>query len=352
MTLTMDGERIITTSVHREVVRTSPIVLRESSDGTRRLVFFATIVDRPDALRGCFVDQRKLKGDEWQDVRDIPMSSLKSGEGYAIQLRSSEFSTLIDGLLARKSIFERHGIVFGEHEYVSVDDLPAIVRGIIDSPDSELAGVLAGLDEADILNLGRKVDISKLDMLLSEWRQNATVSSEEFWQGLLTRNTWVFSQLVGSPVVLLKDKAYVGGKGIENAGGGEIDYLVKNELTENVAFIEIKAPTTPICGAAYRTSGALALSKDLTGGMIQVLGYKNTFAAELHRFQRDSKATFEAYEPRCVLILGTASAMSSEELASFELFRSALAGIQIWTFDEVEARLKGIRDVLRSTDDD
>src|SRR4051794_15293493 len=139
----MNEERISTTSVHREVVHTSPIVLRESPDGTRRLVFYATIVDRPDSLRGCFVYQRKPKGDEWQDVRDIPMSSLKSGEGYAIQLRSSEFSTLIDGLLARKAIFEQQGIVFGEHQYVSVADLPGIVKGIIDSPGSELAGVLA-----------------------------------------------------------------------------------------------------------------------------------------------------------------------------------------------------------------
>ena len=152
---------------------------------------------------------------------------------------------------------------------------------------------------------------------------------------------------LGSPVVVLQERAYVGGKGIDNRGGGEVDFLVRNALTHNVAFVEIKTPKTPICAGPYRTSGAFSLHKELSGGVIQVLGYRDILEKTFNQLRLENDLDdFRSYNPRCILIAGSANALQPDETRSFELFRSALSDVQIWTFDEVVVRLQGIREAL------
>ena len=139
----------------------------------------------------------------------------------------------------------------------------------------------------------------------------------------------------------------MGGEGIENRGGGEIDFLVRNALTHNVSFVEIKTPKTPITAGAYRTSGAFSLHKELTGGVVQVLGYRDTFEKAFTQLRLESGlGDFRSYNPRCILIAGSAESLEPDEARSFELFRGALSDVDIWTFDEVAARLQGIREAL------
>jgi hypothetical protein len=339
------NDRIGTTSVSVDVVETDPIVLRESD--TRRLVFLPTIVERDQPLRGTFVYQRKLKAGEWEDIRGEKFNSLKSGEGWALELRTAEVGVLMEGLLARKQLYERHGIQWGEHEFIDRESLPQVVRRLVDSRDEELIEALATLEPEAIIALGRKVDLSQLDALLGAWLENRENNDEGFWQNLLAEHAWVFSQLTGSPVVVLQEKAYVGGKGVENRGGGEVDFLLQNELTHNVAFVEIKTPGTSICGGRYRTSGAHSMDKELSGGVVQVLGYRDRFEKTFNELRAESEVgEFTSFNPRCVLIAGTAGSLSVDEARSFELFRNALTDVEVWTFDEVAARLKGIRAAL------
>jgi hypothetical protein len=339
------SDRIGTTSVSADVVETDPIVLRESD--MRRLVFLPTIVERDQPLRGTFVYQRKAKGGEWEDIRGENFNSLKSGEGWALELHTAEVGALMDGLLARKQLYERHGIRYGERVFIDRESLPQVVRRLVDSRDDELIEALATLQPEAIVALGRKVDLSQLDALLSAWLENAENNDEGFWQNLLAEHAWVFSQLTGSPVVVLQEKAYVGGKGVENRGGGEVDFLLQNELTHNVAFVEIKTPGTSICGGHYRTSGAHSMDKELSGGVVQVLGYRDRFEKTFNELRAESEVgEFTSFNPRCVLIAGTAGSLSADEARSFELFRNALTDVEVWTFDEVAARLKGIRAAL------
>jgi hypothetical protein len=339
------NDRIGTTSVSRDVVETDPIVLRETQ--TRRLVFLPAIVDRVEPLRGCFVYQRRTAGEDWEDLRGENLNSLKCGEGWALELHTEEVARLMDGLVARKQLYDRHGIRWGEREFIDRDSLPQIVRSLIDSPEGELADVLATLQPEAVIALGRKVDLSQLDALLEVWLANADVADESFWQNLLAEHAWVFSQLTGSPVVVLQERAYVGGKGIDNRRGGEVDFLVRNALTHNVAFVEIKTPKTPICAGPYRTSGAFSLHRELSGGIVQVLGYRESFEKTFNQLRLDSGLEeFSSYNPRCILIAGSADALTAKETRSFELFRNAISDVQIWTFDEVATRLQGIRSAL------
>lgn len=348
----MADDRITIESVAVAAMETDPIVLRESD--TRRLIFKAMIVDKPGApVRGVFVWQRKRADDKWEDITGESLTKLKAGEGYALLLRSDEVATLLREIEARKGIYEEYGIELGRQDYLADKDLPEVVRKILEEPDSELAKALQMLDPAELLSLGRSIDLSKLDALLAEWDESeeARADDEEYWQDLLQRNAWVFSQLTGSPVVLLQAKAYVGGKDISNVGGGLVDYLVRNELTDNVSLVEIKTPAAELCAGEYR-AGTHPPGREVVGGVVQVLGYRDDFLHEIRNL-RGVTETFQAYNPRCYAIAGRVASLGEDDAKkkSFELFRTAQAGVQVITFDEVRARLQSIRDVLAVDDE-
>jgi hypothetical protein len=95
---------------------------------------------------------------------------------------------LMEGLLARKQLYERHGIQWGEHEFIDRESLPQVVRRLVDSRDEELIEALAALEPEAIIALGRKVDLSQLDALLGAWLENRENSDEGFWQNLLAEH--------------------------------------------------------------------------------------------------------------------------------------------------------------------
>jgi hypothetical protein len=92
----MADDHIVTATVAANVAETDPIVLRESD--SRRLLFKPMLIDQAEApVRGYFVWQRKKKADDWEDVTGESLTSLKSGEGYSLALRSGEVAALIEG---------------------------------------------------------------------------------------------------------------------------------------------------------------------------------------------------------------------------------------------------------------
>lgn len=343
----MTARKISTESVAQGAAETAPIVLRQAD--TVRLVFQAMLVEKPEApVRGVFIWQRKKKADEWENITGESLNKLKAGEGYRLELKSDEVAALLQGIQDRKEIYQRHGIEFGQRDYLAEAELPEVVRRMLAEP--ELAEALRTLDPDVLLSLGRSVDLSKLDSLLAAWDENEGNEDEGFWQDLFKRNAWVFSQLTGSPVVLLAERAYVGGKGISNTGGSYVDYLVKNSLTDNVSLVEIKTPSASLCGAPYRPdSGIYAPGKDIAGGVVQVLGYRDKFLNHLNNLRAESDSSFHAYNPRCLLVVGRTDELENGDAKrSFELFCNGQADVQILTFDEAWARLQGIREVLTS----
>lgn len=129
------------------------------------------------------------------------------------------------------------------------------------------------LDELQKLNAA--VGLNNLKNVLNIWENNQNNSNEEFWHNLLSENTFVFAQIFSFPVVVIKDKAYVGGKGINNKGGNIIDFLCSNDLSGNVALVEIKTPQTKLLGTQYR-SDIYNVSSDLSGSVIQIENHKNS----------------------------------------------------------------------------
>src|SRR5690606_34813019 len=79
-------------------------------------------------------------------------------------------------------------------------------------------------------------------------------------------------------VILYKDEAYVGGKRLDNSNGKITDFLVKNGLSDNVSFLEIKTHKTKLLDkTAYRGDDVYCAGKDLTGSIVQVLNQRDNF---------------------------------------------------------------------------
>ena len=169
-------------------------------------------------------------------------------------------------------------------------------------------------------------------------RNNIEKNREEYWQKIFTKHHFLLEHLFAYPITIVKEKAYAGGKDISNTGGNLPDYLLKNDLTGNAVILEIKTPGTNLLGPKYR--GVYSAGPDLSGGVVQVLNYRNSFTQEWASLKvKDYATTPTAVEPPCLVVIGNTEELDSDDKRkSFELFRRQFVGVTILTFDEVFRR--------------
>src|SRR5579863_3728803 len=114
---------IETRSTSRKTAECNPIILRELDQV--RLIFIPTLVENernpPACVRGQFVYQRKLKKDRWIPIQTVPLSSLKTGEGYKLELHSDELLTLLKGLSPLYRLYRQQGIPEGRNTFVRLE---------------------------------------------------------------------------------------------------------------------------------------------------------------------------------------------------------------------------------------
>jgi len=175
-----------------------------------------------------------------------------------------------------------------------------------------------------------------------------TKSLEKKWQIFLKENNWIFSYIFSQPVILYKDEAYVGGKNIDNKNGKFSDFLVKNKLTNNVSFLEIKTHKSKILDdKPYRGNDVFYISDTLSGCINQVLNQRDNFQKEFYLLSRKSKDNIKLFNSGCIVLIGCLSDLSEEQQACFELFRNNSRDVVIITFDELEQRIKSFNDLLQ-----
>lgn len=358
-------DRIETKSTSRKTATASDIVLRGGPQA--RLLFRPEIVDntgRPEAaVKGKFLYQRKKRTDEWIDFDRIPFSSIRAEEGYQLEIHSSELYSLLVNLRKLYQLANAYGVPQGKKSFLEVGgalaDLLALAGPEIhefftsNSDDAKSlfrlllqwlykrSGNAAFEDMSELLELNAVVGLANLKAFLGEWRTNHAVKKEEYWQTLFAKNAFVLSQLFAYPVILIKDKAYVGGKDFMNTGGHIVDFLCKLESTGAAAIVEIKTPVTPLLSSEYR-DGVYPISGDLTGAIAQALKYRSSITENLQNLQ-DGNSTVLPSEPYCVVVAGDSKELDSQpKKASFERFRERLNGLRILTFDEVYKRVDGL----------
>lgn len=172
-------------------------------------------------------------------------------------------------------------------------------------------------------------------------------SLEKRWQAFLKENSWIFSYIFAQPVILYRDEAYVGGKNIDNQNGKFNDFLIKNSLSDNVSFLEIKTHKTKLLeNTAYRGNDVFSASKDLTGCINQVLNQRDNFQKEFYQQKVKSRGDFETFNSKCVVLIGCISDLNDEQKYSFELLRSNSRDVEIITFDELKSKIESFQTIL------
>lgn len=375
----MDKLRVRSTS--RSSAECSDVVLRET--GTTRLVFRPMLVENKSdpaaAVKGVFLFQRKGQKDEWEDTQTIPLSKLKKDEGYRLDIRSSELLRLYNSISDLYKLFGQGGIPRGVGDFVRVDHRlealtrmsPSDLRRVLAAHDalgSQLLTQLLGwaidsdepialvkrlvaLSPANLQTLNVAVNLQIIKSVLAIWQQNSSSSDEEFWQRELTKSSFVLEHVFSWPVTIVKGKAYVGGKSVQDTGGKLVDLLMRNRVTRNAALIEIKTPATPLLAPTKYRNGVFVPSKELVGSVMQVINYEHSLQRDYDSITRQQPEPFQAFDPRCVVIIGNAQQelQDHDKLKSFELFRAQCTRVVVITFDELFSRTAQLVDLLESS---
>lgn len=202
-------------------------------------------------------------------------------------------------------------------------------------------------EDSFIDTLWQGAQVNSLKRLLKTWDQKRVGQKEEFWQTQIKENPTFICQVLPYPAVIFEDKAFVGGKSFSNAGGKEVDFLLQNSLTKNVALLEIKTPETKLLGSEYR-SGTYAISSELAGTVSQVLAYRDRllkeFALLQYEHNKRSDQEIDVFNPVCLVLAGNISEelTSSDKRDALELFRNELKNVSIISFDELFGKAKNL----------
>jgi hypothetical protein len=252
----MPDEKITARPTSKTTADVEPIVLRAGEKS--RLVFRPVLVDNTNhpaaSVRGFLCYQKKRLSDAWADVESIKLTSLRDGEGVRLEMKSEELLKLFEAIGSLYDIMRRDGLPTSRTDYIpaprsgllrqllqdgELEEVlgheaqggPVIRRflsWISKRQSSGLMSALSQLDSAQLLNFDAAIAAARLKAFLKEWDHDKDRAEEGHWQGVLSGNSWVFSQLFASPIVLIKDQAYVGGKGIDNRGGNIEGYRKLN----------------------------------------------------------------------------------------------------------------------------
>ena len=334
--------------------------------------------DAKHSVKGDFIYQAKNPSGNWEDFRTLNLSQFKAGDWIKLELHSAELFTLITELDNYYGIFSKYGIRLGERQFFLTDsNFRPLLDQILSNRDvfrrmlaiggpeilEKLLAWIGTTDETGLIvdklqalkvdslkKINSLIGVSNLKRLLDIWYSNPDNASEEFWQTTLEKHAWAISQVFSHPVVILRKKAYVGGKAIGNDRGNVVDFLYHNRITSNVSLIEIKTPTTKLLGSQYRQN-AYEMSSDLSGSVVQLSVYRDELQKSFYTLAGSGDDQFMSFNPQCLLIVGCfeREKLSLTGKRSFELFRGDLKHIQIITFDEL---FEKVNLLLRLLEDD
>ena len=361
----------------------SPISIKKTEQ--TRLRFIPKLVNNPNdskkSVAGKIVFERKKVNDttfpseNQSSTNKITKATVKTGDWLELNLDTSETMALYKGLERLYNLYNQLGsIPSGFSTYTRVDSIfkdflriiqnePQAAAMLSEKDNFELVKILlekitttssfdslkkslSNLQNDNLANLSTSLNIERLQRAAQLMADNMDNNNEEYWQSaIFENNQWILSQIFSKPCTIYKDKAYMGGKSIDNSSGNVCDFIYKNNLSNNVAIIEIKTPCTKLCGTKYR--GTYSMSHDLSGAVNQVLNYKDSLTKEYCVIKNQTDDDFKVLSPECVVVIGRLSVLSSDEIRAFELFRNMLNGVIVITFDELYHRIQGLVDVLK-----
>lgn len=207
-------------------------------------------------------------------------------------------------------------------------------------------------NESSVLQAKERIEKFYIETVIEEYEALMKLTSkgqniEEKWQQFFKKYSWVFSQLFSTSVLFFADKAYVGGKSINNKDGKVADFVYKNSLTDNIAIVEIKTHNTELLKKQqYRGRDVFAIDKELSGAINQVLDQKDNLQKEYYELKTKSGKDWQTYNSKCMIVVGSLKGKNSDFKKAFELQRSNSKDVDIVTFDEILQKLKVLRKII------
>lgn len=357
-----------------------PIVIRPGD--LTRIVFRPQIVnnkqDENKPVKGHLIWQKRGKSEkdqEWADEAHTKLSHMTAGSGIKLELNTDELYLLTQAVRGLYGVYWKHGKQlpktgdeFDLAEYAQIaktldtldcasqlieaagqDGFVSLMKWVASQQNSrKVIENLSKLDLADLAEINVLAGIGVLKNAIGSWAANKDHSDESFWQETLTKYSFVFSQVFSAPVVVFGSKVFVGGKNVQGEGGKEPDFLLKNELTAHLLIVEIKTPATELLSKSpYRPPNVFAATRELAGAVTQVARYKDTFLQNYGNLRVETEEPFRLADPRCLVVIGNTSELDTEgKRESFELFRRALRGTEIITFDELFKKVEVLLQLL------
>lgn len=279
-----------------------------------------------------------LKLGRYKKGTSIPWRTLKN----EITLNEDELMLVIDFITENY-----RPIKTGESRWLPITD--STIKDFLEKNPTNLLSLVKLLDLEKLKNIDSLVSVARLENILKEWKSNKNNDSEEFWQQLFQNHTWILSQIFSSPFIFIGKKFYCGGKEDDDRGGVKGDLLYQNDLTGNLAFIEIKTPQKGIIGGLYhgeeegKDNIIYSMSREISGGINQVLNQRKVYLN--NHGDHDGKFLHNA---KCILVTGKISDFkNNDEKKSFELFRSSTKEVEIITFDELFRKISDFLELLK-----
>lgn len=363
----------------------TPVVL--SSTERFRFRFMPMLVDNQNnpeqSVRGKLLLERKPKNEKYfptdsvAPCEKVTRGSAKNGDWVEIELHSEETYNLFIGL---KKLYDlsgcMNGIPFGSARFAQIDSSfssfleviqndPSAARMIGEPQNFELIKTLlqlitqtssheslknslSSLANENLQALTTSASLEGLKRVEALMRENLDNGKEEFWQQkVFNENQWVLAQIFSCPCTIYAQKAFVGGKSLDNKGGNVCDFIYRNKMTQNVALIEIKTPCTEIVGKPYRETYSMSL--DMSGAVNQVLNYRDELQKNFSTLTRDLEEadTVRAFSPKCVVVIGKISTLNAKQQKAFELYRNSFNNLTIITFDELHQKICDLMSVFK-----
>ena len=222
-----------------------------------------------------------------------------------------------------------------------IDVVVKNVRTIADTRPQKLTKLHSDIELGSL-----EVLIEKYEQMLEEKRR------ENIWQSFLNMNPFILSMAFGHPIIVVQQKASVGGRKFSGKGDKLTDFLVKNSMTDNTAIVEIKTPQTKLLNKTTYRDEVYTPSPHLVGSINQALDQKYQLEQNFVNLIVNSKSQdIKSYSVHCCLIIGTMPS-EEEQRKSFELFRRNSKAVEIVTFDELLTKLKDLRNFLTSPEEE
>ena len=230
------------------------------------------------------------------------------------------------------------------------DSLPKADLSSLVTLVAKNADAIAADRPSSLLDLKNTIELATLGTLIERCETMMQRKlSEGKWQGFLNDHAFILTLAFGYPVIMVQERASVGGRTLAGTGDKITDFLVKNSLTNNAALIEIKTPGTKLLNLRPTRRGVYSPSSQFVGAMTQALDQKRNFERQISVIKDASGISdLQSYSVHCCLIIGTMP-QEEEQRRSFEMFRGNSKDVAIVTFDELVEKLKNLRDFLKSS---